>query len=250
MSLSTLPNELLLNITGHLSTPKDISALTQTSKHFNLLFTPHLCALSLEPFNATTPALTWFSKHGYSKQVSHCLSAGQSLTYQSGNECRTPLHEALAHGYEVFWDREKLWWTASRRAHNSVAFEDTVATLIAAGADLEARDISGHTPLHAATVRGLERQVRILLALGVQVDAADVNGFTPLWYARTYGYGEIMGLLVEAGAKEVASSQPIWIRWMPQRLDIGSVFCGEEGEGLVAGRKGEVAGQDSEGGGR
>ena len=162
MSLSTLPNELLLDIAGRLSTLKDLSALTQTSKHFNLLFTPHLSALSLEPFNATTPALNWFSKHGYSKQVSHCLSAGQSLAYQSGKEYRTPLLEALAHGYEVIWDGKKLRWTASRRAHNSTAFEDTVATLIAAGADLEVKDLSGHTPLHAATVRGLERQVRIL----------------------------------------------------------------------------------------
>ena len=88
------------------------------------------------------------------------------------------------------------------------------------------------------------------MALGVKVDAKDVNGFTPLWYARTYGYGEIMRLLVEAGAKEVASWQPMWIRWMPPRLDIGLVFCGEEGKGkvgLVA--EGEGGEQEREGGG-
>ena len=100
--------------------------------------------------------------------------------------------------------------------------------LIAAGADLEARDGSGHTPLHAATVRGLKRLVRILLAVGVQVDAVDVNGFTPLWYARTYGYEEIVGLLVEAGAKEVTFSHSIWVRWLPPRLEIGLVLGGEE----------------------
>ena len=223
MSLSTLPNELLLDIVNYLSAPKELSALTQTSKHFSLLFTPHLRALSLQPLDATTPALTWFSRHGYGKQVSHCLSAGQSITYHSGNESRTPLHEALAHGYEVFWDHERQWWAASPRAHNSAAFEDTVATLIAAGADLEARDGSGHTPLHAATVRGLVRLVRVLLARGVQVDAVDVNGFTPLWYAENYGYGEIIELLVEAGAKEVAPSQSIWAMWLPPRLDIGLI---------------------------
>ncbi|PUU78937.1 ankyrin repeat-containing domain protein [Tuber borchii] len=218
MSLQTLPNELLLDIAGHLSTPKDLSALTQTSKHFNLLFTPRLSTLSLQP-------------HGYSKQVSHCLSAGQSPTYHYGNESRTPLHEALAHGYEVFSDGEKQWWIASRRAHNNLAFEDTVAVLIAAGVNLEARDGSGHTPLHTATVRGLKRLVRVLLALVVQVDAVDVNGFTPLWYARTYGYEEIVGLLVEAGAKEVTFSHSIWVRWLPPRLDTGLVFSGEEEEG-------------------
>ncbi|KAG0127192.1 ankyrin repeat-containing domain protein [Tuber indicum] len=230
MVLSTLPNELLLGIADHLSTPIDLSALTQTSKQFNLLFTPHLRTLSLEPVNATTPALTWFSKHGYSKQVSHCLSAGQSLTHRYGSESRTPLHEALAHGYEVFWDRGKRWWTASRRAHNSVAFEDTVATLIAAGADLEAKDVSGHTPLHAATVRGLERLVRVLLELGVQVDPLDVNGFTPLWYASTYEFRGIAELLVEAGAKEVVLSQPERARWFLPRLEIGLVVGGEEEE--------------------
>lgn len=78
MPLSVLPNELLLDIADRLSVSKDLFALTQTCKHFNLLFTPHLCAPSLQPQNATTPALTWFSKHGYSKQVSCCLSAAQS----------------------------------------------------------------------------------------------------------------------------------------------------------------------------
>ncbi|KAG0633718.1 ankyrin repeat-containing domain protein [Tuber brumale] len=228
MPLSTLPRELLLDIADYLPAPKDLSALTQTSKYFNLLFTPHLRTLSLQPVNTTTPALTWFSKHGYSKQVSHCLSAGQALTYHYGSESRTPLHEALAHGYEVFWSRGKRWWTTSRRAHNSVAFEDTVATLVAAGADLEAKDVSGHTPLHAATVRGLERLVRVLLELGVQVDPVDVNGFTPLWYASTYGFREIAGLLVEAGAKEVALPQSDQARWFLPRLEIGLVVGGEE----------------------
>ena len=93
---------------------------------------------------------------------------------------------------------------------------------------MEARDGLGHAPLHASTVRGLKRLVRVLLAQGVHVDAVDVNGLTPLWYARTYEYGEIVGLLVEAGAKEATFSHSIWTRWLPPRLEIGLVFSGEE----------------------
>ncbi|PWW71799.1 ankyrin [Tuber magnatum] len=246
MFLPALPNELLLDIADHISSPRDLSALTLTSKHFNLLFAPSLRALSLQPVDANTPALTWFSKHGYSKQVSHCLAAGQSMDYHFGSESRTPLHEALAHGYEVWWDREKEWWTASSRAHNSAAFEATVTTLIAAGADLEARDGSGHTPLHAATVRGLVELVRMLLVLGVQVNATDVNGFTPLWYANTYGFREIVELLIEAGAKEVARPRPAWSRRLP-RLEVGLVVGGV-GEGLVSwGPGGGRGGEDLDG---
>ena len=62
----------------------------------------------------------------------------------------------------------------------------TVVTtaLLDAGADPNARDLAGSTLLHSAAVRGLSPQVSLLVAAGANVDARNNPGRTPLHVAR------------------------------------------------------------------
>ena len=77
-----------------------------------------------------------------------------------------------------------------------------VVEQISGGADIEARDGDGNTPLHVAVLNGHESVVTALLAAGADVRARNSYGATPLHY---WGLGEhttdvIASALLEAGA--------------------------------------------------
>ncbi len=77
---------------------------------------------------------------------------------------------------------------------------ELLSELLAAGADLEARDEEGMTPLLAAIIHAFEDGVpELLLELGADLHARDAAGRTALEIAVTWDRGEIARQLVDAG---------------------------------------------------
>ncbi|HYI95846.1 MAG TPA: ankyrin repeat domain-containing protein [Bryobacteraceae bacterium] len=83
------------------------------------------------------------------------------------------------------------------------ASAEMVKTLIVAGANVNAQDARGITPLTAAIAS--ENQdpavVDILIAAGADVNKVDPYGDTPLDWARKYGHPKVLKALETAGAK-------------------------------------------------
>ena len=89
----------------------------------------------------------------------------------------TPLHFAAASG-------------------NAEAFK----ALVAAGADIEARDENGRTPLHFVAAHGNAEAIKASVAAGADIEARDENGRTPLYFAAANAAAESFKALVAAGA--------------------------------------------------
>ena len=68
-------------------------------------------------------------------------------------------------------------------------FATQVALLIASGADVQARNCYGSTPLHTAAVSAMRTAAKLLLSAGADVNAANNGGWTPLQYAVRGGEG-------------------------------------------------------------
>ena len=77
-----------------------------------------------------------------------------------------------------------------------------VKLLLDAGADFEAADVEGRTPLWIAAHNGREDVVRLLLERDVGLEARDVNGCTALQTAAYQNRYAIERLLVARGAEE------------------------------------------------
>jgi ankyrin repeat protein len=77
---------------------------------------------------------------------------------------------------------------------------EVVAHLLAAGADPNAVDFEGATPLMYAAEVGTMELLRALLAAGADVNAQDAEGRTALMYASDHCYTDSVRLLVETGA--------------------------------------------------
>ena len=79
--------------------------------------------------------------------------------------------------------------------------KDVVELLLLAGADVNAIDMYGWTPLIGASRYGHKDIVELLLKGGADVNAIDKYGRTPLILASWYGRKDIVTLLKKYGAK-------------------------------------------------
>jgi len=75
-----------------------------------------------------------------------------------------------------------------------------VKELVDAGADINAADKDGSTPLRWAATRGLKNVVEVLVDEGADVIAADKDGWTVLRWAAQKRFKELVEMLLKAGA--------------------------------------------------
>ena len=119
---------------------------------------------------------------------------------------RTPLSRSVSADPELVkaWDiRDSTpLHIAAEKGHSEV-----VALLLAMGADPNARDIDGHTPLHNAASEGL---AELLLKAGAEANAKGEYLYSPLHKAAARGHGPTVRVLFAAGARVNAASRQGW----------------------------------------
>lgn len=114
----------------------------------------------------------------------------------------TPLHIAAARPVSrslrnvTFWAglRDVIEWPAPEGR------EQMILLLVNRGADVNAKNCLGETPLMWAANRGHEKVVRLLLNRGADVNAMNTMGETPLMWAAKGGSRNIAELLLHRGA--------------------------------------------------
>jgi hypothetical protein len=145
---------------------------------------------------------------GDCKRLHEILSADAMQVWTVSPDGWAPLHLAAgfagpdtvklllehgAHAHQVSHNPQR-----NQAIHAAIALGDSVETillLLEAGADVNATQAGGYTPLHQAAAAGKRELVELLLQNGALRDAACDQGKTPGDYARERGHTAVVELL-------------------------------------------------------
>lgn len=120
---------------------------------------------------------------------------------------RTPLHLALAAGRIEL--AEMLFDAAVTESPQTLLFalvrvgsadRDALNLLRRRGADINAQDETGRTPLHMAVAAGRAALAKRLILAGADVNLTDTDGQTPLALASRRGDADLVRILRQYGA--------------------------------------------------
>lgn len=144
---------------------------------------------------------------GHLEMVEWLLANGAEVN-ATNLQGQTPLFWAAVGSVES--TGEMPWMAAAREtAKDETGNEDlsrhgnksgTVKCLLARGADANASDECGKTPLHGAVHVNDPDVTRLLLDAGARVDAKDNEGWTALCVAAKHGFAGLVKLLLDRGA--------------------------------------------------
>jgi len=136
-------------------------------------------------------------------------ATGLTLAVMSGNADAVPL--LLEKGDKLDDKFLIIGMLPSLSAPLAVSFDDsaTLSAMLDAGVSVELADDSGFTLLDSAIIANRVDVARLLIARGANVNAVDQNGMTPLLYAASIDYGDsaMIDLLVKSGADRAAKSK-------------------------------------------
>jgi len=145
-------------------------------------------------------------KNGRTAIVRLLLRSGVEVD-KPDREGRTALWHAIMGGHTLIADLlrkagarvEATAWMLDA-AHLGMRKRETVEYLVRHGADLEARDEKGDTPLLIAIRQGNHKLAKHLVNAGADVRVVDAQGRSALQIANSLGLGDIALLLKRNGA--------------------------------------------------
>ena len=194
------------------STPLDTAAIDGSPDVLQLLISRGANVDTDRSF----PPLHYVAGAGFASLVDLMLAKGAPVNEADTNG-KTPLHFAAAARYQSQAEQvaQKIYVAPRHEASRDPEKWPrepllVVESLLASGADVNAKSGFAETPLHVAAEAGKLQIARLLLRHGAQPNARDRNERTPFFFAVEHGREAMARLLLEHGAEVNAEDRLGW----------------------------------------